>query len=370
MPKILFYVGGCNRAGPPFPTANAKGISAFRLDTETGAVEALGATAGIDNPTFLAVAPDGKSLSATSEVGGWNEGTISAYAVDPLSGALTYLDKQPTRGDVTAHLSHDATGRFAAIANYSVLPVTEKPNRAIAVFPRDTDGALGAPVAEMTHVGTGADPERQERPHPHCVRFSPDNRFLVVADLGIDQLVIYRFDATTGALSLHGAAHLPPGAGPRHVAFHPTLPFAYVASELDSTVASFAYDAAAGSLALVAVASTLPDGLAAPNYPSGIKVAASGKHLFVGNRGHDSIGCFAIDPATGIASFTGTVPCGGKWPRDIEFDPTGTLLAVANQNSDSIDFFRYDAASGVLTPFGAPVSAGTPTVVSFVPLPG
>jgi len=365
MSKVLFYVGGCNRAVSYFATSNATGIAAFRLDTETGSVETLGVTGGIDNPTFLAVAPDGKSLTATSEVLGWNEGTISSYAIDPSSGTLSYLNNQPTRGDIAAHLSYDASGRFVASVNYAVLPITEKPNKAVTVYPRAADGSLGAPVAEMTHQGSGKDPARQERPHAHCVRWTPDNRFLVVAALGIDQLVIYAFDPATGALIPHHTAQLPPGSGPRHFAFHPSAPFAYSVNELGSTVASFAFDASAGRLALLSLEASVPPAALGHNHCSAIKVAPGGRHLFVGNRGHDSIGVFEIDSSSGVASLKQTVAAGGKTPRDLEFDPTGALLAVANQDSDCISFFRYDAASGALTPFGKLVAVGTPTAISF-----
>jgi 6-phosphogluconolactonase len=367
MPRNLIYVGGCNRALPYFATANAKGIACFEVDLETGAARTAGVTEGIDNPTFLAVAPDGKSLCATSEVLGWNEGVISAYAIDPATGALTYLCKQPTRGDIAAHLAYDGTGKFAASVNYSVLPMDARPNRSLAIYPRATDGSLGPVVAEAGYEGTGKDPARQERPHAHCVRWTPDNRFVVVADLGTDRLWVHAFDAASGKISSHGHAKLPAGSGPRHFAFHPSKPFAYSVNELGSTVASFAFDAGKGSFELLAVEHTVPAAALGHNHCSAIKVAHDGKYLFVGNRGHDSIGCLAIDPATGIARLRTTTPSGGKTPRDIEFDPSGTVLAVANQDSDCISLFRYNGADGSLTGFGAPISTGTPTAISFYP---
>lgn len=366
MPSALFYVGCCNRGPSYVRNPSGKGISAYRLNLETGAAELLGVTEGIDNPTFVDVARDGISLSAVSEVGSWFEGDISAYGIDYATGALTYLSKQPTRGDSTAFNSHDGTGRYAAIANYSGLPAEAKPNQSIAIYPRAEDGTLLPPVSEARHHGTGPDTERQDRPHAHCVRWSPDNRFVVVADLGIDQLVIYKFDAATGALEPHGETQLPPGSGPRHFRFHPTLPFAYCVNELTCTLASLGFDAEQGTFSVLAIESTIPHPVPG-NSGSAIDIAAGGKHLYVGNRGHDSIAGFAIDQATGIARLIGTTPCGGKVPRDFAFDPSGTVLAVANQESNLISLFRYEPANGALTSFGNAIPTGSPTVVAFHP---
>lgn len=366
MPSALFYVGCVNRPIGYVKNVAGKGISAFRLDLDTGAVQDLGITEGIDNPTFVDVARDGKSLSAVSEVAGWNEGDISAYAIDYDSGALTYLSKQPTRGDGPAHNSHDNTGRFAAIANYSGLPADARPNQSIAIYPRDADGTLHPPVAEMRHHGTGPNTERQERPHAHCVRWTPDNRFVVVADLGIDRLVTYRFDQTTGALVPHGETPMPPGSGPRHFRFHPSLPYAYVVNELTCTLASLAFDAQAGTFEILAIEPTTPEPVEG-NSGSAIDIAAGGKHLYVGNRGHDSLAGFAIDQTTGIARRIGTTPCGGNVPRDFAFDPTGKVLVVANQESDRLSLFRYEAETGALTPLGASIPSGSPTAIAFHP---
>jgi 6-phosphogluconolactonase len=366
MSSALFYVGCVNRPIGYVKNVAGKGISAYRLDLQSGTTEFLGLTEGIDNPTFLDVAPDGASLSAISEVAGWNEGDVSAYAIDQSTGALTYLNKQPTRGDGTAHNSHDHTGRFAAIANYSGLPADAKPNQSIAIYPRDPDGTLHPPVSEMRHHGNGPNTERQERPHAHCIRWTPDNRYVVVADLGIDRLVIYRFDESTGALTPHGETVLPPGSGPRHFRFHPSLPFAYLVNELTCTLVSLAYDGEAGTLEILASEATTPEPVQG-NSGSAIDIAAGGQHLYVGNRGDDSIAGFAIDQTTGIARRIGNTPCGGRVPRDFAFDPTGQVLVVANQESDRLSMFRYVPASGALEPFGTPIPSGSPTAIGFHP---
>lgn len=308
-------------------------------------------------------------LCATSEVLGWNEGTITSYAIDPATGRLTYLSKQPTRGDIAAHLSFDATGRFAASVNYAVLPVTARPNRSLAVYRIAADGELGPVIAEVTHDGSGPDAARQDRPHAHCVRWTPDNRFVVVADLGIDKLVVYAFDAESGSLTPHGELALPPGSGPRHFAFHPTLAFAYSVNELASSVASLAFDAAAGTFELLGIESAVEPNMIGHSHCSAIKIAPGGRHLFVGNRGEDSLARFDIDPATGLARRAGATPT-GKTPRDFDFAPDGSYLAVANQDGDSVSLFRYQTADGSLTPFGRSIPTGTPTAIAWVKTAG
>jgi 6-phosphogluconolactonase len=366
MVTTLLFVGSCTRPLPYYATANGKGIAAFRFDERTGSATPAALTSGIDNPTFLAIDPEGATLYATSEVMDWNEGTATAYTIDPQSGGLAYINKQPTRGSIAAQMSFDRTGRFLLTANYGAGPTTQRPNRSLVVFPRRADGELGAPVAEATHTGRGPDSVRQERPHAHCVMATPDNCFLVVADLGLDSLVVYRFDAASGAIVLHGEAALPPGAGPRHFVFHPTLPRVYLVNELSSTVASLAFDAATASFDLLAMVPTVREAVRARNHCSEIRVAPNGRDLYVGNRGHDSVSRFVIDPKTGVASLIDTISSRGKTPRHFAFDPSGRFLAVANQDSDCIALFSIDPANGALTPLPQLITTGTPTAVAFV----
>ena len=320
-------------------------------------------TKGIDNPTFLAVSPDGRTLYATSEVLDWNEGTVTAYATNHASGRLEYINKQPTRGSIAAQMSFDRTGKFLLLVNYGVGSMTQKPNRSVVVFPLFADGSIGAPIAEATHSGSGHDPVRQDRPHAHCVLATPDNRFFVVSDLGLDQLVFYRFDG--GAIAQHTRLTLPPGSGPRHFVLHPRAPHAYVANELNSTVASLDFDAGDGRFSVRSFAATTPDA-AAGNHCSEIKLGPDARWLYVGNRGHDSLARFSIDEGTGAATLVGNTPSGGQTPRHFAFDPSGAFLAVANQDSDSIRVFAVDLASGDLVMLQTRVQTGTPTSVAFV----
>lgn len=367
MASALLYIGGVNRGIGYVAKAAGEGIAAFALDLESGNAEALGVTSGIDNPTFVAVAPDGQSLAAVSEVDGWHEGLITAYELKAGTAGLRYLNKQPTRGDYTCHLGFDNSGHYVGIANYGGLPVTERPNRSFAIYPRHADFSLGAPCAEITHEGTGPDASRQSRPHAHCIRWTPDNRFVIVSDLGLDRLMIYRFDDKTGAVEKHGEARLADGAGPRHFLFHPAMPVLYCVNELDCTVSTLAFDPGTGDLLVLASVSTLPAGGHAGSSGSAIGIAAGGRHLYVGNRGHDSVARFAIDQESGLLRFLGTTPAGGRIPRDFAFDPTGSVLAVANQESDCVTLFRYQPESGDLEPLASPIRVGSPTAIAFHP---
>jgi|SRR5579872_242289 len=363
MPKTLMFVGCCNRALPYFATANGEGISAFDFDEATGRTSPLGVTPGIDNPTFIAVSPDGRTLYATSEILGWNEGTVTAYAINRATGGLDYLNKQPTRGSIAAQMSFDRAGKYLLLVNYGVGLMTQKPNRSVVVFPLLPDGSVGAPIAEATHSGPGHDPIRQDRPHAHCVLPTPDNRYIIVSDLGLDQLIAYRFD---GGITQQTQLTLPPGSGPRHFVFHPHSLHAYVANELNSTVASLDFDAADGQLAVRSITATVPDTAIAGNHCSEIKISADGRWLYVGNRGHDSLSRFSIDKATGAAKLVGNTPSGGKTPRHFAFDPSGAFLAVANQDSDSVAIFSVNPESGDLTMLPDATQTGTPTSVAFV----
>ena len=360
MTRTLLFTGSCNRGLPYVAETAGAGISAFFVDLETGAVEPAGSFGDVDNPTYLGASPDGTRLGAVSEYPDARFGAASLLAIDRATGGLTLEGRGDAAGYTTAHLSFDRSGAFVAVANYSAAPLSAPPGASIAIF-RVT--APATPVATATHEGSGPNKARQERSHAHCVAFSPDNRFLAVADLGIDQIVVYAFDAIRGAISRSGEITLPAGSGPRHLAFHPTRPFAYAVTELDSTLVSFAYDAATGSFAQIGIERALSPTATQPTTASGIKLSPDGAHVFSANRGDDSIAQFDID-ADGIARFAGTVPSGGRTPRDLAFDPTGRLLAVANQDSDIVSLFHL--AAGRLTPL-TDIAVGSPTGVVFLP---
>lgn len=368
MTRTLFFTGCCNRTLPYFATANGTGLAGFFLDETTGECAPAGVTGGIDNPTYLVISHDGAQLFATSEVFEWNEGTISVYDINAGTGSLSYVNKVPSRGSITALLTPDRTDRFVACVNYAFKPPEDRPDRAAVVFPRQPGGELGPLVSEVRQSGTGPVADRQDRSHAHCLRFSRDNTLALVADLGTDRVEIYRFDAETGALSHASAVTLPAGSGPRHIEMHPDRDIAYVVNELASTLATITLDVAAATGTCEHVASTVPQEAQADNHCSAVKISDDGATLYVGNRGHESVGILTID-AGGLAHFSATTPCGGTTPRDLAFSSSGAVLAVANQDSDLVSFFTRDAAGG-LTPLGPGLVTGTPTCVAFVPPAG
>lgn len=364
MSKTMMFVGCYTQTASHSATAAARGIAGFTFDEASGRLSHVSTVTNTDNPSFLAASGDGRTLYAVNESPDRNEGTVTAYRISP-SGSLSYIDMQPSRGSLPAQLSFDRTEKYVLAINYSSGPMTDLPNCSLVVFPRGPNGELLPPVTEVSHSGHGPNAARQERPHPHSVQTTPDNRFAVVADLGLDRMIVYRFEDSTGALYPHSETPLPPGSGPRHFAFHPRLPFAYVANELTSTVASLAFDAANGTFTVLSIAPAVEKAASEITYCSEIKFGPSGRNLYVANRGADSISCFRIDEASGIASLETSTPCGGKWPRHFAFDPSASFLAVANQNSDGIAVFAFDRVHGKLGQLLEVTKSGTPTCIVF-----
>jgi 6-phosphogluconolactonase len=297
-------------------------------------------------------------------VSGWHEGVVTAYRI--RHGELQYIDKQATRGSITAHVSFDRTGRWLFAANYRMGVDGLRPPQAVVVFPIEADGGLGAPASSVGHTGHGPNRERQEGPHPHCAVVSPDNRFVLVADLGIDRIVVYRFDADTGALAANDPpfAQMAPGSGPRHLVFHPSHRFVHVTDELASSVSTLSWDATSGALTPIQTASALPAGAVVVNNTcSDIGVSADGRFLYAANRGHDSIAVFAVDAATGRLTLLANHPTLGGTPRQFTLDPAGRFLLVANQGADRIVVLARDANTGLLRDSGQFADIGTPMCV-------
>ena len=220
----------------------------------------------------------------------------------------------------------------------------------------------------MQHVGSSVNRERQERPHAHSIDLSPDNRFALVADLGLDEVRVYRFDARKGSLVANqpAFARLHPGTGPRHLAFHPSGKFVYVINELASTVSTLSYNARAGSLYELQTISTLPKDFTGENDTAEIRVHPSGRFLYGSNRGHDSIALFAVDPGKGTLTFVEAVSTQGKTPRHFEIDPSGRYLFAANQNSGTVVIFRIHTSTGRLASIGQTLQVASPVCVKFV----
>jgi 6-phosphogluconolactonase len=353
-------------AGTYTTKTSSKGIYAYKFDAQKGQLTAIGVAAESADPSFLAVHPNGQFLYAVNEVGNFNggsNGAVSAYAIDAKTGSLKFLNQVSTRGPGPCHISLDKTGAYVLVANYD--------GGSIASFPVHEDGTLGTARGFVQHSGSGPNKERQEGPHAHWVGTSPDNRFAMAVDLGLDEVIVYGFDAYKGLFTpmLSGFAKVKPGAGPRHLAFHPNGKFAYVVSEMESSVTAFSYQAKTGSFSSLQTISALPKDYAGPKEAAEIAVHPSGKFLYTSNRGHDSIAIFAIDPSKGTLKSLGQVLTGGKTPRHFAIDPTGAYLLAENQESNSVVVFHIDAATGSLTPTGQTIDVPSPVCITFVAVP-
>jgi 6-phosphogluconolactonase len=339
------------------------GIHAFRFDREAGALHPLAVAAGVRNPSYLAFHPTLPFLYAVNEFKeyeGMASGAVSAFRLDPDTGGLTLLSMRASHGTDPCHLVVDATGRHVLVANFA--------SGSVCVLPVAADGSLGEASQVLQHAGGSVDPVRQAGPHAHAVTLDATNRFAFVPDLGLDQLVIYRFDAATGRLTPNAPQPFvatAPGAGPRQIALHPNARFAYLINELDSTVTAFSWDAGRGVLDALATYPTLPPGHTGRSTCAEIQVTPDGTLLYGSNRGHDSVAIFTIAPDTGTLTPHGHQPTGGRIPRNFDIDPRGEFLFAANQDTDNIVPFRIDRATGALTATGHVTSVGTPVCVRF-----
>jgi len=341
----------------------SKGIYACRFDPAQDHLTAPGLAATTSNPSFLAIDPTRRFLYAVNEVEqyeGRSSGGVSAFAIAPGTSNLTFLNEVPSGGSGPCHLTVDKTGKYVLVANYG--------GGSLAVFPILSDGRLGNSTAFIQHKGASVNPQRQEGPHVHSVYMSPDNRFVISADLGLDEVFVYRFDAMKGTL----APNIPPsatvssGAGPRHFAFHPNGKFGYVIDEMQSTVTEFGYEPDNGALDLLQPVSTLPPDFKGESTGAEIEVHPSGKFLYASNRGLDSIAVFSVNPRKGTLTLLAQVPTLGKTPRSFSIDPTGSYLFVANQDSDNVVQFRINPNTGLLTPTGQVLQVPSPVCVTFL----
>jgi 6-phosphogluconolactonase len=341
----------------------SKGVYAYRFTPSTGDIVPLGVVAETAHPSYLIVHPNHRFLYAVNEHETATESgnTITAFAMDTKTGKLTFLNRVSSKGVGPCHIAIDKTGKILVAANFG--------SGSVAAFPIHSDGKLGEASAFIQHQGSSIDPERQAGPHAHCVVFSPDNRFVIVADRGLDKVFVYRLNLSTGSLEPNDPPFivLHPGWGPRHLAFHPNGKYLYVVSEMGSRLTTLDYDAANGTLKELQTVSALPDGFTGRNVSAEVQVDRAGRFVYGSNRGDNSIGVFAIDANTGTLTLVEHVSTQGKTPRNFSLDPTGAYLFAANQDSASIVIFRADPATGKLTPTGQVLKDATePTCVLFV----
>ena len=365
----LAFVGALTRDTPFFEPARGQGLAVFSFDGESGALELLSETTGADNPTYLAVDVERRFLCATSEVYEWHEGIVTGYAIDPASGQLLYRNKQPTLGHLSAFASFDRSGGNILVSNYSMQAPHVAPGRCLVVLPV-RDGLISPAADSVVRAGSGPVADRQERSHAHCLLEMPDGR-LVTSDLGTDEVAFHSFDAVAGTIS-HAPVEtvaLPPGSGPRHVAWSRDGSFLYVVNELASTIAVLARADASSPFQLAQTVSSLSQGAARPNRAAGIAITPDQRFLYASNRGDDSVMAFRIEPASGLLQATGAQSSGGRTPRSFDIDPGGRFLVVANQDGHNLTVLAIHPDTGALSDAGAQIPIGSPTCVRIARFP-
>ncbi len=339
----LFYVG-------TYSSKEEKAIQLCSLDHETGEMRILDGTDGIENPSFLAVNSGGSLLYAVSEK---DEGEVYAFAIDPVTKALHSLGSRPTEGGAPCYVSISPQEDYIFVSNYS--------GGNVNVFPVKDDGSLQEMSDQIKHEGSGIRKDRQDAPHPHSVIPNRSGEYLLVCDLSLDQILIYRLEA--GKLIAHREVNLPPGSGPRHLAVHPSGQWIYLANELNCTITVFANDEQAGDLTVLQHVGSLPEQYIAgsDDTAADIHVSPCGRYLYASNRGHDSIALFLIDTSTGLLEAVDWQVTGGRTPRN--FAIIGGMLLAANQNSGNITSFTMDSDNGRLIPTGNHLEISSPVCI-------
>ena len=355
---MLVYIG-------TYTVPNSKGIYVSRFDTEKGTLSPAELAAETPSPSFLAVHPTEKYLYAVNETNTFTDetGGVSAFGIDRSTGKLQSLGQQSSEGSGPAHLTIDKSGRNVLVANYgggsvTVLPINTK------------DGKLKSGSSSVQHKGHSVNPTRQTGPHAHSITTDPSGRFVYVADLGLDWIVIYQLDERKGLLTLNQPpnAKIEPGAGPRHFSVHPSGRFGYVINELNCTLTAFTRDTNYGGLTELQTISALPPNVQMKEGFSGaeLEIHPTGKYLYTSIRGHNSISVYSIDQNTGRLTYVDNTSTQGNTPRGFGIDPQGRYLLAGNQNSDSVVVFRIDAATGKLTPTGSKIDVSSPVCIKFV----
>jgi 6-phosphogluconolactonase len=348
-------------------TARGQGIHIFQMDPATGTLTQINTVSGEPNPSFIAFEPHRRFLYALSEVSNYQgrpSGAVSAFAVDPATGNLTRLNTQPSEGRGPAHLSVDPTGRYVLMAHYG--------GGNVSILPIEPSGRVGAPTQVVDHVGEpGPNRGPQTQARAHMILPDLAGRYVLSNDLGLDRTLVYRLDHGSSSLVLNDPAFAAakPGAGPRHLAFHPNGRLVYSINELDSTLTAFDYDSGRGTLRTIQTVPTLPANYLGINSTAQVVVHPSGRFVYGSNRGYDSIVVFAINEQTGEMTLVGHQWTFGETPRNFNIDPAGNFLFVANQNTDNIVTFRIDPSTGRLTPTGQFNRLGQPVCILFAPPP-
>jgi 6-phosphogluconolactonase len=350
--SMYTYVGSFTTAARK---ARGDGIHVYRDDPATGAWTHLQHMGDLVNPSYLALSRDQRFLYSVHG----DEDYATAFALDPATGQAKLLNRAATGGKNGVREAVDPLGKFLVVANYA--------SGNVAVLAIAPDGSLKDQHQVVQLPGEpGPHKVEQTSSHPHDIVFDPSGRFVLVPDKGLDRVFVFRFDSVTGHLTPteQGSVKSRPGAGSRHLAFHPKLPIVWVLNELDSTIATYRFDPQHGALAALQVMSTLPTDFTGYGTTAEIAVSPDGRFIYGSNRGHDSITIFAINPE-GLLSVVGWQPTQGSTPRFIGLDPAGHFLYAANEQSDTVVTFRVDGSSGKLTPTGQVIKNATPVTIVF-----
>lgn len=367
---VLAYVGSYTNAVDS--GASGEGIYRFEMDARTGAFTQRTLVAKVSNPSWIVIHPSKKYLYAVNEIVNQENGSVSAYEIESSTGNLNLLNVVSSEGRGPAHMSLDASGKYAFVANYAggtiaVLPILEGGRLGTATDVHRDLGSVGAKSATNAPTGSFAI-SGHDAPHAHMIAADPRNRFVLSVDLGQDRIYVYRFDSDRGKLSPSAAnpfISFPSGDGPRHFVFHPNGHWIYVVGEESSTIAFFDYDARSGALTLQETISSLPKGFAGTNFPSEVLISPDGRFLYAANRLHDTIAFCEID-GSGRLRLVGEVSTMGDYPRYCTFDPSGAFFYVCNQRSDNITCYKVQRHTGWLSFTGLYTAVGSPSIVTFL----
>jgi 6-phosphogluconolactonase len=332
-----------------YTKGTSKGIYAYRFQGKSGELLPLGLVAETEDPTFLALSANHSFLYAANEISNYKDthsGLISGFAIDHLTGKLKPVNTAASAGSGPCQISVDHTGLALFAANYG--------SGSSASFQLSGNGNIGAAVSQFQYSGHGPNKDRQRAAHTHCTTVSPDNKWVLVNDLGLDRIMVYRLDPNTAKLTANDPPYwsAKPGVGPRHLAFHPKAGWAYSVNEMASSIDALTWNTETGTLTAMQTVSTLPHDFHGENTAAEIAVDATGHFVYASNRGHDSIAQFSIDQKTGKLAPASFTPSGGQEPRFFTLDPTGLWLLAANQKTGNIVVFKRDPASGRLIPAG------------------
>lgn len=345
-----------------FGAGEKAGIHAFDFDSERGRLRPLKKNIGVQNPFFIALSPDRRFLFATDaeKFGGESHESIAVFAVEGRTGELRFINRQSTRGSASCYLDVDSAGRTVLVANYK--------SGSVASLPVNSDGSLKEVVSLREHSGVDDGTHVKKGAHAHCIAVSPDSRFALAADLGIDQVLVYEVDSVAGRLepeTVKLGVKMKRGSGPRHIVFHPSGKTVYVINETANTVVVLQWNPSNGTLSELQTISTLPTNFGGKSYTADLKLTPDGKYLYGTNRGHDSIACYSVGEG-GLLTFLGTQSSEGKGPQNLLVSPDGRWLLCANMPGNKVVVFRIDTATGFIAPIGESADIPMPSCLRWL----